>query len=643
MGEHDVNPQSDAQLLRKFMKALLADIRALETMLDRGLIESGVRRVGAEQEIFLVDEACRPKNMAMALLKRLSDPGFTTELAQFNLETNLTPQEFGGDCLRRMETELRDRLLRARNAAELEGGNILLSGILPTLKKADLTLESMTPNPRFRRLNDVLRELRGGDFHFLIKGIDELETSHDNVMLESCNTSFQVHFQVGPKEFARLYNLAQAITGPVLAPAVNSPILLGRRLWHETRVALFQQSIDGRSKSHQTRGIRSRVSFGDHWVEDSVIEIFREDVARFRILLATDIAEDSEALLESGKIPQLLALRLHNGTIYRWNRPCYGVADGIAHLRIENRVLPAGPTVIDEMANAAFFFGLMSALADEYGDIREVMSFDDAKDNFLAAARAGLRAQFTWIGGKEYTAQNLLLEHLLPLARQGLQTHGIDQRDIDRYIGVLEDRVKAGRTGSQWMLDSLAKMRGEGNSDQRFRALAHAAVERQKTGDPVHLWKVADFDECGNWKHSFQRVGQFMTTDLFTVQPEDVVDLAASLMDWRHIRHVPVEDNDGNLVGLVSHRSLLRLMGQGMLSDSDEQVIVRDIMTKAPSLVTVTPETQTLDAIQTMRAHRVGCLPVVEGAQLVGIITEHDLMNVASRLLEDHLREVAQP
>jgi CBS domain-containing protein len=636
MGQQYVSGPGDEAALRAFMKALLADVRALERMHEQDLFETGVRRIGAEQEIFLIDDACRPKNMVLDMLPKLPDSGFTTELAQFNLETNMTPHEFGGDCLRRMETELKERLLQARTVAESLGGGIVLCGILPTLQKSHLSLDSMTPNPRYRRLNDAMTGLRGGQFHFLIKGIDELETSHDNVMLESCTTSFQVHFQVGPKEFARLYNLAQAITAPVLAAAVNSPILLGRRLWHETRIALFQQSVDARSQTHQTRGLRPRVSFGDGWIKESVMEIFRDDIARFRVLLADRVDEDPEKVMARGEIPKLSSLRLHNGTVYRWNRACYGIQDGKAHLRIEARVLPAGPTVLDEMANAAFYFGLMVALAEEYGDIRDVMTFDNAKDNFTSAARSGLRAQFTWIGGRHYTAQALILEHLLPLARQGLEHRGIDRGDIDRYLGVLEERVRIGRTGSQWMLDSLAAMQGKGTQDQRLRALCHATRERQKQGDPVARWKLASIEETGSWRHSYQKVGQFMTTDLFTVHPGDVVDLAASLMDWRHIRHVPVEDSEGRLVGLVSHRSLLRLVGQGA-SGVDTQVLVQDIMKKA--VVTVTPDTPTLEAIEKMRGHRVGSLPVIEGDKLVGIITERDLINVAAALLEQHLRE----
>jgi CBS domain-containing protein/gamma-glutamyl:cysteine ligase YbdK (ATP-grasp superfamily) len=637
MGRHDVQGISDAQL-RAFMKAILADVHAIERMLREDRFETGIRRIGAEQEMFLIDKAGRAWCGAEAMMKRLDHRQFTFELAQFNLECNMSPQAFGGNCLSAMEAELNGLLQLAREAAEALGGGIVLTGILPTLRRTDLSLDSMVQNPRFLALNRAITELRGGEFQFRIKGVDDLEMTHDNVMLESCNTSFQVHFQVGPKEFAPLYNLAQAITAPVLAAATNSPILLGRRLWRETRVALFQQSVDARSAAHQLRGRRPRVNFGDGWVRDSVLEIFREDIARFRVVLASDIDEDPEAVLDRGGVPALTALRLHNGTVYRWNRACYGISEGRPHLRIEARAFPAGPTVLDEMANAAFFYGLMAAISHTVQDVSTVMSFDDAKGNFLAAARLGLQSNLTWFHGREYAAPQLILDELLPQARAGLQNAKLDGADIDRYLGVLEERVRRGRTGARWALDSLAAMGEKGTKDQRMSALVRAAQNRQRIGEPVHAWELADIGEFEGWRDSYLHVGQFMTTDVFTVHPEDVVDLAASLMDWRHIRHVPVEDNEGRLVGLVSHRTLLRLLGQGMRGQEREVVAVKDIMRR--DTLTVTPTTPTLDAIEMMRRHRIGCLPVVEeGNRLVGIITERDLIRVAGMLFEKQLRE----
>ncbi len=639
MGEQRLDTKPDREQLRAFMQALFDDLRALERMLDEGHIETGTRRIGAEQEMFLVDRRFEPAHASIEVLKGLDPAYFTTELALFNLEANLTPHTFGGHCLSTLEDEIRDLVGRAHQAAKELGHRVLLTGILPTLRKNDLGLESMTPKERYYQLNEAMTQLRGGKFNFLIKGLDELQTQHDNVMLEACNTSFQVHFQVGPGEFAKLYNLAQVVTAPVLAAAVNSPVLLGHRLWKETRVALFQQSVDARSQVQQARGNRTRVSFGDDWVKDSIIEIYREDVARFRLMLTTELPESPLEQLDRGEIPPLQALRVHTGTVYRWNRACYGVADGVPHLRIENRVLPAGPTILDEVANAAFFFGLMSALGDAHEDMREVMQFDHAHENFIHAARYGLKARFTWFGGEVLDAQTLILERLLPEAERGLNLRAIDAGDIQRYLGVIEARVRSGRTGAQWALESLAAMDNRGTKDARFRALTAALAEHQSTPSaPVHTWPLAALPTDGDhWRFSYRQVGQVMTTELFTVHPEDVVDLAANLMDWQHIRHVPVENEEGHLVGLVTHRSLLRLIGRRRRADDRKAVPVRDIM--RTKLVTVSPETSSLEAISLMRTRGVSCLPVVDGDQLVGIVTEADFIEVAAKLLEASLED----
>ena len=633
MGEHEIAAEQDAEAQRAFVRALLEDLQALERILAEDRIEQGVRRIGAEQELFLVDSGHSPVCGAAGVLERLGEGPYTTELAQFNLEVNLSPQRFGQGCLATMEAELEHHLARVREAAAAEGHQVLLTGILPTLAREHLTLEHMTPSPRYAELNRAMSEHCGGEFNTLIKGLDELKLTHDNVMLEACNTSFQVHFQVGAAEFAELYNVAQAITGPVLAAAVNSPLLLRHRLWHETRVALFQQSLDTRSRAQRERGGAQRVSFGDAWVQDSVLEIHRDDIARFRSLIRSPEEESPLAVLDRGEMPRLAALGLHNGTVYRWNRPCYGVKDGVAHLRIENRVLPAGPTVRDEVANAALFFGLMSSISKEHGDISSRMAFDDAKANFMAAARYGLDAQMRWLGGSVLRADELLLEQLLPLAREGLASHDLDSENIDLYLGTVEERVRARRTGASWALDSLVRMEGKGTPEGRMRALCSATAAQQWSGRPVHEWELADLDAREDWLDDFRTVSQIMTTDLFTVHPEDLVDLAASVMDWEHIRHVPVEDSDGSLVGVLSHRAVLRLVARGRAGGP---VAVRDLM--ETDMVTTTPEASALEAIELMRSGGVACLPVVKDGHLVGILTEHDFIQVAARLLEEKLR-----
>ncbi len=636
MGEHDVAQPTDERDLRSFMRRLLDDVQALERMLDEGMIETGVRRIGAEQEMFLVEPSGGPAPVVMDILPDLDPATFTTELARFNLEANLPPMTFSGGCLGDMERTLNDVVERARVAARAHGADVLLTGILPTLRPQDLTLDNITPIPRYYALNETITKLKNGRFQTLIKGLDELQFTHDNILLEACNTSFQIHFQTGPEEFASLYNLAQAVTAPVLAAAVNSPVLLKRRLWRETRIALFQQSIDMRTDARAARGARARVHFGDRWVGESILEIIREDIARFRVVLAKGADEDPLGMVAQGKAPPLSALRLHNGTVYRWNRPCYGVADGVAHLRIENRVLPAGPTVADEVANAAFYFGLMSSVQSEYGPVAEAMDFDAAKDNFQLAARHGLMAQFTWLDGRHYKAGDLILERLLPLARHGLQSKALRSEDIDRYLGIIEERVRSRRTGAQWALGSLQRMAGAGTPEERLRALVLRSLEHQREGHPVHTWELARLPKLEDWRHSYRRVEQFMSRDLFSVRPGDIVDFAAAVMEWEHIRHVPVEDDEGRLVGLVTHRDLLRMVARRDAEDG--QVPIAQIMQR--DVLTIPPDALTLDAIRLMRERGVGCLPVVrEDGHLEGMVTEQDLLRIAGLLMERELAD----
>src|SRR5262249_27446632 len=344
-----------------------------------------------------------------------------------------------------MEAQLAERLTHLGKALGPHGVGFVLTGILPTLRKSDLGLENMVPNPRYQTLNRAMTELRGADYEITIKGVDDLRIKHDSVMVEACNASFQVHLQVGAKDFARLYNLAQALSGPILAAATNSPLLFGRRLWSETRIALFQQAVDTRKTD--LRDSLSRVTFGRAWVKQSVLEIYKEDILRFRTLVGTDLDENPMEKVERGEAPQLKALRLHNGTIYRWNRACYGVMNGKPHLRIENRIMPSGPSVVDEMANAAFWLGLMTELGATVEDVTRRMEFDHANNNFYTSAREGLGAHFTWLDGEEIIAYRLILDKLLPAAEAGLGRAGIAEEDVKKYLGIVDQRVRTGRTG----------------------------------------------------------------------------------------------------------------------------------------------------------------------------------------------------
>ena len=635
MGEQKVSTQTNEQELRLFTKAVLNDLHALEKMISDGMLEKEALRIGAEQEMFLVDSAMHPKSAAMQILEAANEPRLTTEIGQFNIEANLTPLEFHGDCLRQLENELLEVVGIVRNTARTMGADVVLTGILPTIQHSDLILDNITPLPRYYELNRIITELHGGQRTVHIKGLDEINIRLEDALSETCNTSFQVHLQVNAADFVNAYNWAQAVAAPVLAAAVNSPMLFGRRLWQETRLALFQQATDVRSEVHQARNQIPRVTFGRDWLRSSILEIFHEDVARYRIILTRELEEDSMETLQNGGVPKLAAWQMHNGTIWRWNRACYGVKDGKPALRVEARFLPSGPTVLDEMANSAFFLGLMVALPAEYGEASKAMVFDNARNNFFGAARYGLKSPITWLDGKTHRAPQLIIEELLPRARHGLRSVGIVDADIERYLGVLEERVANERTGAQWVLDSWAQMNPVAKSNVRLRALTAQMKLNEEKNIPVHEWELAAVLDKSDWIDNYRTVEQFMTRDLFTVRPEDTIELAANLMNWKNVRHVPVEDHKGNLIGIISQRDLVKLISRNA-SKGENDIVVRDVM--VTDIISVASETATLEALNLMREKRIGCLPVVKGKHLVGLITAHDFLTVSTKLFEERLK-----
>ena len=611
----------------RFTGLVLKELRVLERMLGSGMIEAEGHRIGAEQEVVLVDRSRRPVLLAREVLAELDDERFTHELALFNVELNLQPLPLGPSVLSDLQTQLEAMLERLYAAAHKHGADVALTGILPCLRRVDLGAAAMTPLERYRRLNEATMALAQGRVLLHIVGADELRMAHDSVMLEACNTSFQVHLQVAADEFPRLYNAAQLALGPLLAVACNSPFLFGKRLWAETRVAVFQQSIDTRTASPPLRDLVPRVRFGERWVKDSAVELFEQDISRFRPILVRDPEEDAEAVLNAGGVPRLGSLQFHNSTVYRWNRPCYGVTDGKPHLRIECRAIPAGPTPLDEVANAAFWLGMVAGLAGRYGNVAEHFAIEDAKTNFLAAARRGLHCGFTWFGGVTVDARTLVLQ-LVDLAAEGLARIGVDETDARRYLDVIAGRVRTGQTGAMWLERSAAAMKGSTISrPERCAALTSAMITRQREGAPVHEWPLATIaDGRGN---TAPTVAEYMTTDLFTIQATESVELVAFVMDREGFRHMLVEDERFQLVGVISYRSLLRLMARGH-RDLGE-ISAAEVMVADP--VTVPPDAPVAVAGRLMQEHAIACLPVVEAGKLVGVVTERDFMPLAAELL----------
>ncbi|MFT5165032.1 MAG: CBS domain-containing protein/gamma-glutamylcysteine synthetase [Saprospiraceae bacterium] len=635
MGEQKVSLLTDQAQMHRFVRHLLDDVQALQYMIENDWFETGITRIGAEQEMCIVDaKTFKPAPIAMEALDTMKNyPWVETELARFNLETNMTPRELKGKCLSQMEQENLGNLNKIRKKLALLDSKLILTGILPTLRKSHLDMHNLTPKQRYFALMEAINsQLIGNAYELRLTGIDELLVQHNSPLLEACNTSFQVHLQVAPKDFVHMYNISQAITAPIMAIAANSPIVFGRRLWHESRIALFQQSLDTRTTHDHMRERYPRVSFGSDWLKESVLNIHREDIARFRVLISGDVEENAIKMIEAGKVPKLRALQVHNSTVYRWNRPCYGISEnGKPHLRIENRVLPSGPTVIDEMANAALWIGAMVAYGKNYKDISANMSFDDVRDNFGKAARFGIDSNFTWFKDKKISVCELIKKEILPMAREGLASQKVNKADIDRYLGVIEERADQHMNGARWQLRAYSKLIKETTKDEAASVLTAAIIQNQEQELPVHKWKMPELSDLKEYRPSKITVEEFMVTDVFTVQKDDIIELVAEMMDWRKIRYTPVEDTKGNLIGLVTAKLILRhLIRNPKLHGETKQV--SDIMIKNPT--TITPETTILDAMDLMRKTQVGCLPVVKGKELIGIITEMDFLRISGRLIE---------
>ena len=620
MGEHQVKFIENLEQKKQFVHHLLNDVKAMDIMIKEQMFEKGIQRVGAEQEFCVVDSHFRPSMNGPDVLEKLNDNHFTTEVARFNLEINLDPVELRTDCFSNTEQQLRKLLEKAKYAANEFDNKILLSGILPTIRKTELEIEYMTPNPRYYALNDALRRARGSDFEVNIYGVDELAIKHQSVLFEGCNTSFQIHLQIEPSEFAEQYNWAQAIAGPVLASATNSPLLLGKELWSETRIALFRQSIDIRGASYQIRQKEPRVNFGKHWLKKSITEIYKEDISRFTMLLYKVIEEESLEQVKNGSIPDLTALKIHNGTVYRWNRPCYGVKDGVAHLRIENRYLPSGPTVIDEIANFTFWVGLMKGMPDKFKEIWNLMDVEEARNNFNKAARYGIECEFMWMN-KHISAKDLLLKELLPIAKKGLQKVNIIEEDIEKYLGVIENRVN-GVTAAQWMTRNFRMLKKTHSIDDSLVNLTSEIYNNQSTSKPVSEWPNIDSEKTLFIETAYESVNQIMTTDLFTVNENDLVELVYYVMMWTNISHMPVENKYDELVGIITSADL---KGK-WIENKDETITVKELMHTDPMTVSLT--TNVLDAKRIMDAKDIGCLPVIVKSKLVGIITRDDLLKI---------------
>jgi gamma-glutamyl:cysteine ligase YbdK (ATP-grasp superfamily) len=470
---------------------------ALATMLADGQFDVSEPRLGLEIELNLVDAAGDPAMANEQALQAIADPAFQTELGQFNIEINVAPRPIAGENIAELEGALRVALNDADGKARATGCGLAMIGMLPTLDEHHFTERWISADPRYRLLGQQILAARGEDIELRLDGSglgdgprESLDIVCDTILPEAACTSVQLHLQVPPESFAAYWNSAQAIAGVQVALAANSPFFAGRALWHESRIPLFEQATDTRPQELQNQGVRPRVWFGERWVT-SIFDLFEENARYFPALLPVCTDEDPFEALADGRAPRLAELRMHNGTVYRWNRPIYDGHGGRSHLRLENRVLPAGPSIADVLADAAFYYGLVRTLADADRPLWTQMTFDAAEENLHAAARDGIEARLYWPEVGWIGPRELVLRRLLPAAAEGLDAYGVDPAVRDRYLGIIEQRCLTGRNGAAWQRESVAARERAGASrNAALHGMLADYLVQMHTGEPVHTWSV---------------------------------------------------------------------------------------------------------------------------------------------------------
>jgi gamma-glutamylcysteine synthetase len=479
---------------RRFRARLERDLDALAELLVRPGFGEGPRSIGAELELDLVDERARPRAVNMQVLASANDPRIALEINAFNIELNARPNALAGRAFRTLARELDDGLAILGRAAAAHGARLVPIGILPTLGRGDLGAAALTPQPRYRAMSRALRRLHDGPFPVRIQGDDRVSLVTDDVSWEGANTSFQVHLRVAPRDYAAAYDAAQIATGPALAIATNSPYFLGRDLWDETRIALFRQCCDDRQGAVDDDWRPARVSFGHGYVRRDPHALFAETVALHDpILPVLGDEPDPVEIVRAGGVPKLGALRLHHGTVWRWNRAVFDDADG-GHLRVELRALPSGPSVVDMTANAAFLLGLTLAVAEQIDRFTPAFPFGHAVRNFYEAAKHGPSAELLWPRrpGARAIARpaSELATELVDLAGEGLVEAGVDHEDAVRYLAIITDRARAGVTGATWQRAVHRAFAARVRSDEAFRLMTLRYAEESASGRPVHEWST---------------------------------------------------------------------------------------------------------------------------------------------------------
>ena len=600
----------------KFINQLTKDIELLERLISKNILEDH-DRIGAEQEFCLIDENFRPNPINEKIVAKVKKHGFVTEIAKFNMELNIDPIDLGKNALNKMENVLIEKMKIVQSVAQKNNANTILTGILPTVRKHDLQFDNITNNQRYFDLCNSISETRGQKYKIRISGLDELIFQHDSPLIEGCNTGFQFHLQIKPEIFHKMYNFAQLIAGPILATSVNSPMLFGKRLWNETRIAVFQQATDTRIIGNYHLESLPRVTFGNQWLKKSLIEIFKEDITRYKILLKS--LNQKQYKIINKNLPKLNALTLHNSTVYRWNRPCYGIYNKKPSIRIENRMLPSGPTIADEIANSAFWLGLMIFYKNsDIESLEKVMKFDDARINFYAAAQQGIDATFKWFG-QRIDARKLILNELIPKAAIGLSSIHINPKDIDRYLNIIKERTHSRKNGARWIIDSYDFLTTKFSKQNSLTTITSEIIRHQAENKPVHKWEIPKHSVVIN-NPSKLLVEECMDRDINSINQDDVFELAYQINKWQNKNYMIVVNQKGEITGLINKM----IFHNKKNIENRKNIHIKSIMQKRPTVIQ--PSMMIKDVLQIMADQKIDILPVVENKLFIGIVQKENLL-----------------
>lgn len=617
MGSFAIKEIENIDQRNQFYREIFDDIAVFDYMLAAGMFAQEEVNVGVEQELCLIDDMGMPKNAALGILHKLSEHQFTNELALFNLEINLDPQPIKESGIYKVREQLYHFVNKARKAGKSLKTDIFLAGILPTITLANLTFRSMTPIERYKVLSRELLKLRGEKFEIYLQGVDDLNLKLDSILFEACNTSMQLHFQVHPDEFVKLYNWAQLISGPLLAISTNSPLLFGKELWAENRIALFKQSLDTRIHYNHYREKIPRVYFGGDWLQKSPSELWKQAIARFPLIFRGEGFPNSKIQLDNGETPELRSATLHNGSTYTWNRLCYGIHEKKPHLRIECRYLPSGPSLHDEMANLTLWYGLMLAAGNQENKFWDTMDFAAVKSNFYNAARYGILSEFELFQQK-LGVQSVFEDFFLPMAVNGLREAGVDETIIETYMPVIERRIQKKQTGSTWLVENYRRLVKKFKPALVSKILVKESLVYQQEDVPVSFWDAVTTDSLQHFfSHGYKKLTakDVMSSRIQSIRENATVIFAQKIMTWQGINHLIVENEKEMFIGVLDWHDIKDI-------PETDQKVDRYISKEHRK---VSPNTS-LEKIQDMIENQgINAVVVMVKNKTAGIITRFDL------------------